>query len=240
MGQDLSVISFGAGEGLTDRLLLKTLREAGYNLNYFPVDASQTLLELACAGAEDDDFEPLGIKADISNPVHLVFAADATDGDRLFLMAGHTLGGFDPLDEIRGVAQCVQRRDRLIIDGELLLSDSLTCRNHPARIDYALAPLASFGVGEEDGKIRFEQKRDDRHEGLHLIARHFQAGRDLRFNMAGEETLIQRGERIAMNFQYLYTPESFRWLIEEHGGLKVIEEFRSANGRYIAAVCGRV
>src|SRR5579863_10468651 len=41
------VISFGAGDGGTDRLLLEAIREARRELKYYPVDASQTLLEMA-------------------------------------------------------------------------------------------------------------------------------------------------------------------------------------------------
>ena len=47
------VISFGAGDGLRDRLLMKALKDAGCEPLYFPVDASQTMLEMACAGADE-------------------------------------------------------------------------------------------------------------------------------------------------------------------------------------------
>jgi uncharacterized SAM-dependent methyltransferase len=113
------VISFGAGDGARDRILLNALKDLGRECLYFPVDASQTMLELACAGAEDDDFEAVGIKADISSPVHLVYAADATEPPRLFIMSGNTMGSFDPLAEIRYIAQGLHAGDRLIIDGEL-------------------------------------------------------------------------------------------------------------------------
>ena len=39
-----------------DRILLRALKNAGKDVKYFPVDASQTLLEAASSGAEDDDF----------------------------------------------------------------------------------------------------------------------------------------------------------------------------------------
>src|SRR5271157_489561 len=76
-GTRVPVISFGAGDGARDRLLLGALKDAGFECLYFPVDASQALLEMACAGADDEDIETVGIKADISSPVHLVYAADA-------------------------------------------------------------------------------------------------------------------------------------------------------------------
>src|SRR6202012_2013025 len=118
-GTRVPVISFGAGEGLKDRIMLKALQAAGREVKYFPVDASQTLLETACAGAEDDDCEAMGIKADISSPVHLLLAADVSEAPRLFLMAGNPLGGFHPLDQIRHVVQCIQKGDILILDARI-------------------------------------------------------------------------------------------------------------------------
>src|SRR6185312_11439519 len=49
----VSVISFGSGDGAKDRGLIKSLERAGRSVKYFPVDVSQTLLELACSAAED-------------------------------------------------------------------------------------------------------------------------------------------------------------------------------------------
>src|ERR1019366_3507767 len=68
------VISFGAGDGSRDRLLMGALKDSGCECLYFPVDSSQGLLELAAAKAEDNDIETTCIKADISSPVHLVYA----------------------------------------------------------------------------------------------------------------------------------------------------------------------
>ena len=101
------------------------------------------------------------------------------------------------------------------------------------------SPLAELGFNDEDGEIRFEQKHDERHAGLYMITRQFRAARDLRSTVLGREVLIEKGERLAMNFQYVYTPEAFRWLLEEHGGLKVLEEIRSPEGRFTAAICSR-
>src|SRR5947199_10824074 len=46
----IPVISFGAGDGSRDRLLMGALTDAGCEVRYFPVDASQPMLETACAG----------------------------------------------------------------------------------------------------------------------------------------------------------------------------------------------
>lgn len=233
------VLSFGSGEGSKDRLVLARLQTNGREARYFPVDASQSLLECACSAAEDQEIEALGIKADISSPMHLVLASDAAESPRLFLVAGNTMGSFDPLDEIRHIAQCMHEDDRLIIDAELYDENALARTNVEAMRKFAFSPLASVGLTPEDGDFRFEQKHDERHEGLYLVTRQFRAGRDLRATVAGEEIPIERGERVSMNFQYLYTREAFRWLLEEHARLHVLEEIVSPDERFAVAVCSR-
>jgi hypothetical protein len=204
------------------------------------VDASQAMLELACAGADDEDIETVGIKADISSPIHLVYAADAAEPPRLFILSGNTMGSFDPLAEIRYVAQCMKPEDRLIIDGEIHHEQlSMARRDNPAARQLLFTLLNGVGIRDNDGEVRFQLKRDGRHSGLHLITRSFRAARDLSATVAGQEIPLQRGEHIGLNFQYTYTPEAFRWLLTEHGGLEMLEEHRSADGRFLTAVCRR-
>jgi hypothetical protein len=97
--------------------------------------------------------------------------------------------------------------------------------------------LNSVGIGPNDGEVRFDHKRDDRHQGLHLITRYFHAARDLALSVGGVEIALERGERIGMNFQYTYAAESFRWLIGEHGGLQILDEYESPDGRFLTAIC---
>jgi uncharacterized SAM-dependent methyltransferase len=237
-GQRIPVISFGAGDGLRDRMLMDALKERGRECLYFPVDASQAMLEAACAGAEDDDIETVGIKADISSPVHLLYAADAAEPPRLLILSGNTLASFDPLAEIRYVAQCMKAGDRLIVDGEIY-DENLTIarRDNPTARKFISALLANVGIGDADSEIKFNHKMDQRHEGLHLITRHFRAERDLSAMAAGQEIPLQRGERIGLNFQYTYTPEAFRWLVCDQGGLAIEKEYSSPDGRFLTVIC---
>jgi hypothetical protein len=235
----VSVVSFGAGDGAKDVLLLKSLQRAGLQVKYFPVDASQAFLELACAAGEDAEIESLGIKADIASPVHLVLACDAAESPKLYLMAGNTLGGFDPLDQLRHLAECLHTEDRLIVDGELFDTASADLDRRPLMHRFALAPLACMGISEEDGELRIEHKQDERHAGLHMLTRHFHAGRDLHLTVGGQAVTMQRGERVFLNFRYLYTPEAFRWLVSRHAGLKIIEEIIDIDARMMTAVCSR-
>lgn len=228
------VISFGAGDGARDRILLKSLRNAGREVKYFPVDASQTLLETACAAAEDDDCEALGLKADISSPVHLLLAADVSEAPRLFLMVGNTLGGFDPIDLIKHVAACLHEGDILILDAQIAAED---VEPSAARKRFVFAPLAGAGMTAEDGELKFTENHDDRRDGLHLMTRRFQASRDLTMMVTGKEIHVERGERIFLNFRYRFSREALRWLLTKNGGLKIKGEIPSADGQYVTVIC---
>src|SRR5215469_13681296 len=176
--------------------------------------------ETACGAADDEDIETVGIKADISSPVHLVYAADAAEPPRLFIFSGNTMGSFDPLAQIRYVAQCLKPEDRLIIDGEIFdAQKTMERRTNPVARKFLDTFLGGVGIGGNDGEVRFNLKEDDRHEGLRLTTRYFRADSDLAVTAVGHPISLQRGERIGLNFQYAYTPEAFRWLIEEQGGL---------------------
>ncbi len=143
------------------------------------------------------------------------------------------MGSFDPLAEIRYVAQSLKPRDRLIVDGEIWDEKATMARRENAKLRRFLsALLASVGIGPTDGEIRFDHKTDSRHEGLHLVTRYFHAARDLSATVASEEIGLERGERIGMNFQYVYTRDAFRWLLTEHGGLEIEREYCSSDGRF--------
>jgi hypothetical protein len=112
-------------------------------------------------------------------------------------------------------------------------------RANPTAQRFLWTLLEGLGIGQDAGEIRFNHKRDDRHDGLHLIARNFRAARDVSATVAGQEISLQRGEHIGLNFQYTYTAPAFRWLLEEHGGLRILKEYPSPDGRFLTALCSR-
>ena len=237
--EQIPIVSFGAGDGSKDRRLIQSLQAAGRSVRYFPVDASQAMLEAACGAAEDDEADVLGIKADISSPVHLVLASDACESPKLVLMAGNTLGGFDPMEQIRHVASALHEGDRLALDVELYSESAKDIAVQSLQHAFAFAPLQAIGLQEEDGEMKFEVKKDDRHEGLYMVARHFQAARDLNLTVLGKDIMLERGERIFMNFRYLFTPDAFRWLLERHGKLKILGIHESSDQRFTLAICAK-
>ena len=126
--------------------------------------------------------------------------------------------------------------DRLILDAELF-RDGGKDEEVAESAKFAFALLASIGVQEEDGQVRFETKQDERHAGMTMTTKFFQAHRDIKIVAAGREVSVARGERLFLNFRYSFTLEAFHWLLKEHAGFTVANEFLSSEGNFIAAVC---
>src|SRR6266705_1018637 len=121
----LEVMSLGAGQGDKDLLLLEALRERGVRVTYVPVDTSQALLEMACAGALSAGFPAQGLKADFTDRAHLqALAAEPEAPRRLVFLLGNTLGAFDPIAEARDLARLLRPGDTLLVDGEIYAGDA--------------------------------------------------------------------------------------------------------------------
>src|SRR5438034_9694125 len=105
----LEVVSLGAGQGDKDLLLLEALRARGARVSYVPVDTSQALLEMACAGALSAGFPAQGLKADFTDRTHLqALAAGPEAPRRVVLLLGNTLGAFDPISAARDLARLLR------------------------------------------------------------------------------------------------------------------------------------
>ena len=230
----LEVLSLGAGQGDKDLLILEALRENGVRVSYVPVDTSQALLEMACGGALGAGIPTQGIKADFTNPVHLqALTADPETPRRLVLLIGNTLGAFDPLAEARELAKLLRPGDALLVDGEIYAGDATVAGyDNPLNRRFAWAPLNAVGITDADGELVFEAADDPRLPGLHLIPKHFRAGRDVEPLLGGEVLRIGRGERLAMNHSYKYAADTFLRILSD-AGLAVAWQGRSDDSRFL-------
>src|SRR2546427_431969 len=235
----VEVLSLGAGQGDKDLLLLEALRAHGMRVAYLPVDTSQALLELACGGALAARFAAHGIKADFARPDHLAaLAPDPETPARLVLLLGNTLGAFDPIAAARELRGLLRPGDLLVVDGELYGGEAtLAGYDNPLNRRFAWAPLHAVGIRDSDGELVFEARDDTRLPGLHVIAKHFLAGRPVAALMGGEELRLDTGERLAMNHSYKYAPETLLRILGD-AGLAVRWQGTSDDRRFLMALAG--
>lgn len=229
----VEVVSLGSGQGTKDFHLLTELAAGGRAVAYVPVDAGQTLLEMACAGAAERGLICRGIKADLTNPAHLSGLVPGRETPcRLVLLLGNTLGGFDPLDMLRRLRPLVRGHDLLLVDGELQNdSDTRAGYENPLNRAFAFAPLRSIGISESDGALVFEPRTDVR-AGVHRLGKYFRADVDLALRVGGEPFNLRAGERIEMNHSGKYERGALLKLIAD-GGFEPRAEFLSEDRRFL-------
>ncbi|MDH4066000.1 MAG: L-histidine N(alpha)-methyltransferase [Acidobacteriota bacterium] len=231
----ITVISLGAGQGTKDLLVLDALRASGRDPQYVPVDASQSLLEMACAAALEAGVPCLGIKADMADARHLAAVRDlAPRAPRLVMLIGNTLGAFDPLQMAGELERLLGPEDHLLVDGEIFSeTGTLAGYDNPLNRQFAFGPLRGLGLVEpEDGVLQFETSESDEHPGLYRVSKHFVPARDLTLSVAGETVRWAAGQRVEMNWSGKFSRETFLAILTEAGLAPVVQEV-SADERFV-------
>lgn len=235
-GGPVSVVSLGAGQGVKDLVLLDALRRSGREVHYVPVDASQSLLEMACATAMHARVPCRGIKADLAAPEHLDAVADATPAPRLFMLLGNTLGAFDAADYAAGLARLLRPGDHLLLDGEIYAETAtLAGYDNPLNRQFAFGPLRALGLREpDDGTLVFDAGGADR-RGVRRLGKHFVPARDLIVTVAGEHVRWHAGARVHMNWSGKYDEGAFLPLFAA-AGLETVARYVSDDERFVMAL----
>jgi uncharacterized SAM-dependent methyltransferase len=228
----VEVISLGAGQGTKDLHLLTALA-TDRKVSYRPVDAGQSLLEMACAHARSHGIPTIGVKADITNRHHLdALTPLGSTPPRLLLLVGNTLGGFDPPAMLRALRVLLREHDLLLVDGELHNDrDTRTGYDNPQNREFAFAPLRSIGIQESDGELVFESLPDP-WPGIHRLGKYFQVGADLDLRVAGEPFIFKAGERIRMNHSGKYERQAFAAMLAD-AGFTTVAGWRSEDERFL-------
>ena len=225
-----TVCGLGCGEGSKDRVLL----DAFSHPLYIGVDFSQGLLELALACAAPSARAVQGFKLDISSDQHLeALAAAVCQSGRsaVYTVLGNTLGAFDPDCFPARLRRVMRPEDRVLFDGEIFAGDeTLRGYDHPTNRRFAFAPLASLGLTESDGELRFELRPGS--NGLHEVVKHFVPARDLGLKVGGRELRLRQGEPLRMSSSLKYDEPAFFERIER-GGFRVEFSDKSGDGRFL-------
>jgi uncharacterized SAM-dependent methyltransferase len=231
----LDVVSLGAGQADKDIEVLRALRARGHAPIYRPVDASQALLELACAAARDQPCE--AVKADVSLPGHL----DAIDAMRaarpaLWMLLGNTLGAFDPRGLCSELRRVVRRGDTLLIDAEILdRATTIAGYDNPLNRRFAFAPLAALGLEPADGELRFTLVDDEGCPGFFKLVKRFESARNRRLSVAGEAFELHAGEALHMGHSGKFSADGFRAILSG-AGFGGLAAWSADDGRFVMSV----
>jgi uncharacterized SAM-dependent methyltransferase len=224
------ICGLGCGEGSKDRVLLETFRPC----EYVGVDFSQGLLELALSCAFLLVAEVHGFKLDIGSEQHWLTLAEAVQrrgASALYTILGNTLGAFGPNEFPSRIRKLMRTDDRVLFDGEVFAGEeTLHGYDHPVNRRFAFAPLASLGLTEFDGALKFELRSGT--SGLHEVVKYFLPSRDLKLNIAGRSLSLPKGKPLRMSSSLKYD-ESALYHCVERGGFQIEFSDRSADGRFL-------
>jgi len=225
-----TLCGLGCGDGSKDRILLDAFRSP----LYIGADFSQGLLELALLDAAPSARAVRGFKLDIGADEQLsAVGAAAHDSGRsaVFTVLGNTLGAFDADRFPARLRRLMRPEDRVLFDGEIFAGDeTLRGYDHPTNRRFAFAPLASLGLTESDGELRFELRPGS--AGLHEVVKYFVPARDLELNIAGRELHLGQGEPLRMSSSLKYDEPALRERVER-GGFRVEFSEKSDDGRFL-------
>ena len=225
-----TLCGLGCGDGSKDRVLLEALRPP----LYIGADFSQSLLELALSGASLMARQVHGFKLDIGSDQHFSALAEAvreSGHSAVYAVLGNTLGAFDPDSFPARLRQVMRPEDHALFDGEIFAGEeTLSGYDHPVNRRFAFAPLASLGLTESDGELRFETRSGS--NGLHEVVKHFVPARNLDLRIAGRELRLHSGVPLRMSSSLKYDESAFLERIER-GGLHIELSERSDDNRFL-------
>jgi L-histidine Nalpha-methyltransferase len=232
-GDQIDVISLGAGQGTKDVHVLEALLSSRRRVTYRPVDSGQMLLEMACEQALGQGVAAHGLKADMTDPAHLsVLEPGPHDSPRLVMMVGNTLGAFDPFLMLRRLRPLVRKDDVLVIDGELGNDDATRAGyEHPSNRAFALAPLRSIGLTEADGTLMFHSSHDVM-PGIHRLEKSFRLHDERTLHVGGEQLHFKAGDCIHMNHSGKFERGTLLSVLAK-AGFVVIDEYLSEDRRFL-------
>ena len=227
-----TICGIGCGEGSKDRVLL----DAFDHPLYIGADFSQGLLELALACAAPAAGDVQGFKLDVGSDQHLQALSSAvgqSGSAAIYTVLGNTLGAFGPDAFPARLRRLMRPKDRVLFDGEIFAGEeTLRGYDHPTNRRFAFAPLASLGLSESDGELRFKLRPGT--AGLHKVVKSFVPARDLDLKIAGREMRLRKGEPLRMSSSLKYDEPALRERIER-GGFRIEFSEKSADGRFLLA-----
>jgi len=104
------------------------------------------------------------------------------------------------------------------VDGEIYAAQhTVAGYDNPLNRRFAWAPLVAVGITEQDGEIVFEDRVDARLPGLHPLAKHFRATREVRAGLGGETLALPAGAQLDLNHSYKYDADTFVRILNDAG-----------------------
>jgi uncharacterized SAM-dependent methyltransferase len=229
----LQWISLGSGQGAKEIPFLEALLKKKKRIRYFPVDSSQSLLEMAVLTAGEKGIPTVGLKADFENPRHLKnIPRRLAEELRVVNILGNTLGDFRSKGLLKIFSSHMKRGDFLFVDGELYAGKrTLAGYDHPDNRRFVLGPLLSMGISERDGALQFKLKKAGA-GGLYCLSKSFRFHHAKKISYFGQTLSFPKGHILKMSPSYKYDSWAMKQILERTGLFRVREFYESSDSGF--------
>ena len=228
LGRNVSVAELGAGTATKTRILLRSLLQRQFSVNYFPLDVSAAALQIAKQEVERD-LESVRVHPHVGHFEDLTFLKRQSP-PRLVLYIGSSIGNLErnqAISLLRNIAGHLSKGDHLLLGADLVKDSEIL---HAAYNDGA-GVTASFN---KNLLVRINRELDSHFDPdtfLHVsfwnqaasrIELHLESiiPQSVRMDALNMTVRFGQGERIHTENSYKYTLECLESLLN-HGGFEV-------------------
>jgi dimethylhistidine N-methyltransferase len=228
LGRNVSVAELGAGTATKTRILLRSLLQHQFSVNYYPLDVSPAALQMAKDEVERE-LESVRVHPHVGDFEDLTFL-ERPVSPRLVLYIGSSIGNLErdeAISLLRNIARHLSRGDRLLLGADLVKdSDVLQAAyNDRAGVTASFNKNLLVRINRELGghfeldtfsHVSFWNQAASRVE-LHLES---EIPQSVRIDALDTTLGFRQGERIHTENSYKYTLEGLESLLN-HGGFDV-------------------
>ncbi len=222
----IAFISLGCGNSAPEKMFLRHSCDQGFCLDYFGIDSSEAMLELAAENLSAEAIHKHFILADFTTPEFKhEFSSFIKNYDAiLYATLGGTFGNFDQTRIAESMSRLLEPNNYFYLD-IVPLSDSPE-KNNELKKRYADLPqnyhnffagfLEKFSISESNGKI-ISREIEDRSVDALTITFFFVPGKKLQINFFGESVNLFPEEQIELMSIRAYNISSLIGFMKSYG-----------------------
>ncbi|HHE71023.1 MAG TPA: hypothetical protein ENL34_01905 [Chloroflexi bacterium] len=222
----LAFCSLGCGNAAPEKMVLRTIYAAGYQLIYVGVDSSAQMLELAEANLEGEVFPHRLVLADFMRPDFpaRLWALLDPASVRLYAMMGGTFGNLDQHQARTMLARLVRPGEYAYVDVVPQYADeqqNARLRQRLLQLPQNLPAfferlLSSLGLSPDQGVFRSHELLEREPEALKYTF-FFEVKREVTVSCLGHRFVLQAGDRLELLTVRAYVIPSLIAFMAERG-----------------------
>ncbi len=206
-GRAYAFVSLGCGNAGAEKMLLRRMHDDGYDVDYVGVDSSESMLGLATANLQDEEFVQTYVLADFARRDFAASLWDLVNGydARVYAMIGGTFGNFEQTFVADLLGDLVPEGDYFYLDVVPSYPTEEQNQRLRARLSRLPENLAGFfgsllgmlGLSMSQGRVVTVERGDGDLNTIRYTF-YFEPNAAIRVSCLGSEADLKAGERIEL------------------------------------------